>query len=108
MPEVLDEGGIVGVFVFLALVMSFPAHNAGIDLCQRVKERDVSARCFFQGFGRGVDCSEGARRLRNRADDGIDMRMPLGSGKDGVGVVGECLFQSRIGRVVNNGVKVGA
>jgi hypothetical protein len=106
MPEVLDEGGVVGVCVFLAMVVSFAACDAGVDQRQGVKDRDVAARCFLQCIGGGVDLREGARRAFDSANDGFHMRVPLRCGKDGVGMLGESLLQSRIGRGGNDGVQI--
>ena len=82
--------------------------DAGVDHRQRVEERDVSARRRLQRLGRGVDLGERARRGLDGADDGLDMRMAFGGGKDVGGTLGQHLLQSRICRGGDDGIEIGA
>ena len=104
----LDERGVVGISVLLAMIVCFASQDVGADLGERVKDRHVAANRLLQSFGRGVDLRERAWCALDGADDGLDMRMLLRGGENGIGVVAEGLFQSGIRRGRDDGIEISA
>ncbi len=103
----LDKDRVVGVCRFIPARMGMSVEDAGVDHRQRVEDRDVSARRLFQRLGRGVDLRERARCAFDGAGDGLDVRMLLGGGQNGGGVVLKCLFQYGILGGSDDGIEIG-
>ena len=107
MPEMLNEGRIVGILVGLAINVRLAAQNAGADARQRIKERDFTARRRLQRLRGGVDFLVRAGRTLDGADDGFDVRVLFGGREDGRGVIGERLLERGIGGGRDDGIEVG-
>ena len=102
----LEEGGIVGIFVGLPVNVRFAVENAGVDLRERVEEGEFAAHGFFEGLGSRVDLYERSRSALDGLDDRRYMRVLLGSGKDRRCLLGKGLFQCGFRGGGNQGLEV--